>query len=155
MTKPDSYNGNIVVHVAPDRVYTALTCEIEKWWCPVNKPVSEVGAIVKTTFAPNPTHWTFRANRLIPCERVELECIDANHVHDGAPEAIREEWLGTKLIWRIAPHKNGSRVSFVHEGLISSLLCYDICKAGWDHFAMGSLRKYLNSGVGYPVHKAP
>ena len=89
-------------------------------------------------------------NKLIPDQFVELNCIEANHIHSGSPTSIREEWLGTKLKFRIIPESEGTKISFVHEGLVPGLGCYNICEAGWDFYFLTSLKNYLESGIGQP-----
>ena len=33
---------------------------------------------------------------------------------------------------------------YTHEGLKRNLVCFDVSKAGWDHYFLGRLKKYLN-----------
>ena len=89
-----------------------------------------------------------RVIKLVPNKRVELECIEAHHVHEGLSESIREEWMGTKLKWTIEGKGDQTRISFMHEGLVPTLNCYEICEAGWDHFFVNSLKSYLDKGEG-------
>lgn len=83
---------------------------------------------------------------------VEWTCVDALHVHDGQPKAIEVEWLGTKVKWSINENATGTTIELEHEGLTPALLCYEICRAGWDLFFLDSLKAYLESGEGKP-HK--
>lgn len=148
----ESYSRTISVAADPDAVYRAVTREISGWWGEQSKPFEAVGDIAAMTFDPNPTTWTFRARTLEPGRTVELECIDADHIHDGAPDSIRKEWVGTTLAWRIAPAGGKTEVVFTHDGLRPGLGCYDICVAGWDHFITSSLKSYLDGGSGTPGH---
>ena len=91
-----------------------------------------------------------RVNKLIPDQLIELQCIEANHIHPGSTASIREEWLGSKLKWRIIPDSQGTKILFVHEGLLPNLECYKICEAGWDFYFLTSLRNYLDCGIGQP-----
>ncbi len=81
---------------------------------------------------------------------MELECIEAHHIHEGLPESILNEWEGTKLIWQIQQEGENTKIMFTHDGLIPSLDCYDVCEAGWDHFFVNSLKGYLDNGEGNP-----
>ena len=138
----------MIVSATPQRVYRALTKRVKKWLAPTSNEIESVGDILTLYF--DPTYWTLRVNKLIPNRLVELQCIEANHIRPGLPASIREEWLGTKLTWRIAPHPTGAKISFVHSGLIPSLDCYKICEAGWDFYFQISLRNYLEGGIGQP-----
>jgi len=144
----NSYAQKIIVSTTPDAAYRALTSEFDMWWTESSGPINAVGD--KVTFRFDPTYWTMCATKLVPNTSVELECIEAHHIHKGLPDSIRREWEGTKLKWRIQRHGDNTKISFVHEGLIPSLNCYEICEMGWDHFFVNSLKKYLDSGKGTP-----
>ena len=145
----NSLTREILVSVSPSSAYRALTTDFDKWWATYTGESSKVGGVV--TFRLDPTYWTMRVTKLAPNQLVEMECIEANHVVEGLTESIREEWVGTKLRWEIEPIGEGTRISFVHEGLTPSLNCHEICNAGWDRFFVNSLGDYLNNGVGTPV----
>lgn len=90
------------------------------------------------------------ARRLEPGKLVELECVDALHVHAGLSQEIRTEWIGTRLLWHLERASEGATVRFEHVGLTPTLLCYDVCQAGWDYFFVASLKSYLDTGKGTP-----
>lgn len=77
---------------------------------------------------------------------VELECVEAQHIHEGLPASILKEWEGTVLRWDIQPEGKLTRVHVLHKGLVPSMNCYEVCEQGWDHFFVRSLRRYLDSG---------
>ncbi len=140
--KTQSYSRQISVSADPSAAYRALTKDIDKWWGSTSDVISSVGDTVTIYFPP--TSWTMRANRLIPGRLIELECIEANHIYEGAPETIREEWVGTTLVWEIVKVGKQTRIDFVHKGLVPLLDCYEICEAGWDHYFVNELQQYLN-----------
>ena len=144
----NSYTREIVVSNTPSAAYLALTSEFDKWWTASSSPVNAVGDTV--TFRFDTTDWTMRATKLVHEKSVELECVEAHHVHEGLPASIRKEWEGTKLKWNIQQQGNKTKISFVHEGLVPSLDCYEICEMGWDHFFVNSLKNYLDRGEGNP-----
>ena len=146
----ENYAKTITVAATPDQAYQALTAGFDQWWTTPDRPILNVGDRAKFGFPPGITYWTFEATRLTPGERVELECIDALHIHDGQPKEIETEWLGTKAIWRIESHGDKTDIHFEHVGLKPSLICFGICQAGWDLFFVDSLKAYLDTGVGHP-----
>jgi len=91
-----------------------------------------------------------RANSLIPDSSVELECIEAHHVHKGLPSSILNEWKGTRLTWKIEKQEDKTKITFVHDGLVPSLDCYEVCEQGWDYFFVNSLSAFLDTGKGMP-----
>jgi hypothetical protein len=143
----NSYTREIIVSNTPDAAYRALTSEFGKWWTESSGPINAAGD--KVTFRFDPTYWTMRSTKLLPNTIVELECIEAHHIHEGLPASIRKEWEGTKLIWNIQQQGDNTKITFVHD-LIPSLNCYKICEMGWDHFFVSSLKQYLDSGEGTP-----
>lgn len=148
-----NYKTSITVAARPDSVFRALTTGFEHWWTKPDRTIQAVGDRAKFTFPPGRSYWTFEAKRLVPGELVELECVEALHLHEGKPREIETEWLGTRAIWNISPTENGSLIRFEHVGLAPSLHCYEICEAGWDRFFVESLKAYLDTGRGMP-HRA-
>ena len=144
----NSYTREIIVSSTPRAAYRALTSEFDKWWTPSSSSITTVTDTV--TFKFGPTYWTMRVTKLLPDEIIELECVDAHHFHEGLPASILKEWEGTKLKWEIQHQGENTKIIFVHEGLIPSLACYDICEEGWDHFFVNSLKNYLDDGNGNP-----
>jgi len=141
----NNYTREIIVSNTPGAAYRAMTSEFDKWWTAGSTPVTAVGDMV--TFRFDPTYWTMRAIKLIPDQTVELECVEAHHIHEGLSETIRKEWEGTTLKWEIQSQGENTKITFVHEGLVSSLDCYEICEMGWDHYFVNSLKNYLDKGI--------
>lgn len=107
-----NHTREIVVSNSPGAAYQALTVDFDKWWTTGCNPVSEIGDTV--TFRFGPTYWLMRANNLVPDTSVELECIEAHHVHEGMSSSILNEWKGTKLKWEIRKHNGKTRIALVH-----------------------------------------
>ena len=143
-----SYTREIIVSNTPSAVYQALTTDFNKWWTTDCNSISETGKII--TFRFGPTYWVMRANKLIPDNIVELECIEAHHILEGLPSSIIDEWEFTKLKWQIHKQNEKTKIVLVHEGLIPSLECYNVCEQGWDYYFVKSLKQYLDSGEGFP-----
>ena len=143
-----SYTREIIVSNAPGEAYQALTTGFDKWWTTSCNPITQTGDII--TFRFGPTYWVMCANSLIPDNYVELECIEAHHVHDWLPSSILNEWKGSKLKWEIQKQDKKTKIVLVHEGLKPSLECYEVCEQGWDNFFVNSLKQYLDTGEGSP-----
>ena len=143
-----SYTREITVANTADAAYRALTSDFDKWWTTSCDSISETGDII--TFRFGPAYWVMRAINLIPDRLVELECIEAHHVHEGLPASILQEWEKTRLEWEIVAQGENTRIMFVHEGLLPSLDCYEVCVQGWDYFFSSSLKQYLDTGKGTP-----
>lgn len=148
--KSENYQSSITVSATPGVAYAALTQGFSLWWTQCDAVFDKVGDRIKFCFPPNVSNWTFEAVRLVPNDLVELECIDAFHKIIEKPNASKTEWLGSRLIWKLLPEKDRTRIVFEHLGLSPKLDCYDVCEAGWDFFFMESLKLYLDTGHGTP-----
>lgn len=143
-----NYTREIIVSNTPVAAYKALTTGFDRWWTTGCNRVSEVGD--KITFNFGPSYWVMRVSNLVPEKIVELECIEAHHIHDGLPTSILNEWMDTKLKWEIKEQKEKTKIVFVHEGLMPLLKCFDVCEQGWNYFFVNSLKQYLDTGKGSP-----
>jgi len=143
-----NYTHEIIVSNTPEKTFIALTAGFNKWWTTDCNFISKVRD--KITFKFGTSYWVMLAINLIPKRLVELECIEAHHVHDGLPSSILNEWKGSKLIWEIHRQEDKTKIVFTHEGLVPSLECYKICEQGWDYFFVNSLQQYLDTGEGSP-----
>ena len=126
----NSYTRMIIVSNTPHAAFQALTTGFDKWWTTSSNPISKIGD--KITFRFGSTYWVMRASNLVPDNCVELECIEAHHVHEGLPSSILNEWEGTKLRWNILEQGTNTKIALIHEGLVPSLFCYETCEQGWD-----------------------
>ena len=120
---PEDYTRSIVVFSTANAAYKALTTEFDKWWTLDAGSLATVGNTIKLQFSN--TYWVMRANRLSP-NYIELECIEAHHIHDGLPSSILKEWQGTKLKWDIQEQAGNTKISLTHEGLVPALVCFDV-----------------------------
>lgn len=144
------YKRTLNTSASSERAYNAVTSEFGAWWTDPNATLARIGDIATFRFPPNQSTWTFRPKTLEPHKLVEHECVGANHLHEGLPDSVRTEWLGTILRFEIKATEAGSVIDFRHCGLKPSLDCYEVCSAGWEFYFMDSLRAYLIEGIGKP-----
>jgi len=144
-----NYQRDITVRASAPEVYRALTSGYDKWWTSPDHNFVKPGDQATFTFPPGETFWTFEAEELDLDRKVVLRCVDACHLHEGMPPAIEKEWIGSSLQFRIDEADGECIIHFTHFGLVPGLHCFDVCEEGWDHFFVGSLKAYLNSGQGY------
>ncbi|MEP3277466.1 MAG: SRPBCC domain-containing protein [Stappiaceae bacterium] len=147
--KQNSYSRTIHVTAPLSAAHAALTTGFRKWWTSDAGMIEKVGDVAKFGFTGKMGFWSFKAIVLEP-NHVELECVEALHIHEGKPKEIETEWLGTRALWELKEAEGGTEIHFEHQGLTPDLLCYDICEAGWDMFFVDSLKAYLDTGTGKP-----
>ena len=143
------YQKSITVSKSPAEVYAALTQHIPDWWSN-----DFLGASAKKgdqyNIAFGGTKKTFGIIEAIPGRQVAWKCLKA-HI-DMAALKNKSEWVGTKLTWTLNAAKEGTTLTFLHEGLNQSFECYNVCESGWDYF-IASLQAYLETGKGTPYLK--
>ena len=143
-----NYTREIVVSNTPIAAYESLTTGFDKWWTTDCNSPSKTGDKITLKFGPS--YWVMHTINLIPEKLVELECIEAHHVHDGLPSSILNERKGSKLRWEIQKQGEKTKITLVHVGLEPSLESYEVCEQGWDYFFVKSLKQYLDTGEGSP-----
>ncbi len=145
----DTYERTIQTTASLADAYAALTTGFTDWWTSDAGKFEKPGDVAKFGFSGQHGYWSFKATTLEP-DRIELECVEALHIHEGKPKEIETEWLGTRAVWDIRENADGTEIHFVHEGLTPDLLCFEICEAGWDMFFVDSLKAFLDTGTGKP-----
>lgn len=88
-------------------------------------------------------------HRLVTGREVRWHCT-GTHIA-AAKIAVKDEWVGTDLIFRLAPdavdNEGRTRLDFEHIGLVPAFECYDLCSNGWQYF-LGSLQQLVETGRG-------
>jgi uncharacterized protein YndB with AHSA1/START domain len=141
----ESFTRNIEIAASPAQVFRALTSEVRMWWTTSADDASVVGK--SATFRFDESYQTMIVKDLVPERRVVWDCVE--QVHANKTLSVHDEWVGTRLIWKIEPASRGCRLTFIHQGLVPQLECYEICEGGWDHY-VESLKSYLETGTGDP-----
>ncbi|UUX48716.1 SRPBCC domain-containing protein [Nisaea acidiphila] len=146
----DNYQREIRVKATPGDVYEALTTGYAAWWTEPDGAFEKEGDVVRFGFSERHGYWTFKAVTLSE-DRIELQCVEAKHIHPGGPAEFEREWLGTHVRWEFQDGADGKTViRFEHDGLTPELHCYEVCSEGWDMFFVDSLKSYLDTGDGKP-----
>ncbi|MBX2866559.1 SRPBCC domain-containing protein [Candidatus Kaiserbacteria bacterium] len=136
-----NYTQKIHVTANPPTSFKAVTENVGDWWGDVEGKLTKLDDEFTVSF--DETYWTFRATEFSPNTTLVWECVKAHHVH-GDLSGIEKEWEGTRVIWNFTETNNGTEIQMTHEGLQPALVCYDVCKEGWDHFFLKSLKEYLD-----------
>ena len=142
-----SYSKELSVSASVKSVYKAITKEIDKWWTIDSNIAFNIGDILTVRFG-EPYFMSMEVEKIIPNKLLVWKVVGANMFIEGGV-TNNDEWVGTKIQWKISELESGSEVSLFHEGLVPSFECYDTCKNGWDYF-LGSLKEFLDTGSGSP-----
>lgn len=141
------FKKELSVSARAKSVYKAITEEIDQWWTIDSNKAFNVGDILTVRFG-EPYYMSMEVEKIIFNKLLVWKVVAANMFIEGG-RTNNDEWVGTKIQWKISESENGSEVALFHEGLVPSFECYDTCINGWDYF-LGSLKEFLDTGNGRP-----
>lgn len=106
--------------------------------------------------------WTYRYKHLHESRQKVVELVPGGkvawHVVDANLSflADKTEWKGTTIVFEISPKGGQTEIRFTHVGLAPEVECFEVCSDAWGGLIHGSLRSFINEGVGDPdnVEKA-
>ncbi|MDQ2091976.1 SRPBCC family protein [Marimonas arenosa] len=137
------YSATIRVPVAPEAARRAIFDQMDAWWSNrVNR--SDTGVTVH--FGPSRARFEFRESDR--AGEYQWLCTEAHMVIEDVTDAA--EWQGSRLLWHIAPDRDGSRITLTHAGLNAAMACRDVCTRGWQKYFEHSLREHLSGGTPTP-----
>ena len=124
---------------SPDAVFSALTDidALTGWWVPAAGGASG-GETLRFLFGDREL-----VSQVVQAERPTRVRWDVS-VCEPVPD-----WVGTSIIFELAPLRIGTELHFRHEGLNAGLECFSECQAGWTYY-LSSLVEYVDQGAGTP-----
>ncbi len=127
------------VKATPRQVYDALATRdrLAGWWTSDTQGRTEAGGVIHFRFGDRGFIDT-KVLELKPEQRVVWE------VTDGPAE-----WIGTRIIWALAPEGAGTTIRFMHQGWREQVDFMGHCSTKWATFLM-SLKAMLETGKGAP-----
>lgn len=140
------YTTTIDLDRSPGDVSAAIA-DVGRWWLgDVSGQAERVGD--EFTYRYRDLHdSTQRVTVFEQGRRIVWDVIDSELGFVDEPDP----WTGTRIVFDLQPSGDGTRLTFTHEGLTPAKECYDACSAGWDHFVVGSLRRFVETGAGVPL----
>ena len=150
MEKSKSYQESILIKSSKIKAYKALTHHIADWWSIIEGSSDKINAEFKVSFGSE-SYWKFKVLSLNEPNEVVWQCIESHQDHNL--KGIDEEWTNTKLYWLISKSGDKTKIDFLHDGLLSTGVCYEVCSNGWDFYILDSLKHFLESGVGKPSER--
>ena len=143
MTTPaittDDFRATKTFTSAPDAVFSALTDTdaLSGWWTPAAGG-ADAGEMLRFLFGDS--ELVVRVAEADRPSRVRWEVLVCGPVPD---------WVGTEILFDLAPVGTGTELRFRHRGLNPQLECFEDCLAGWTHY-LASLVDYVDRGSGTP-----
>jgi len=127
----------------PEEVF-GLLLQIPQWWSGLyEETIKGKSEEVNDAFsfaAGGGAHYTEqKVVELVPGKKVTWLVTKANLSFLKQPE----EWEGTRFGFSLGEGSTNTVVTFVHEGLVPEVECYDACSMGWMGY-LQQLEKRLN-----------
>ena len=143
--KSKNYQKTVFVNSKKELVFKALTEEVDKWWSEIENSSKDKGDIFKISFGKE-SYWKFKLIELEESKKIVWQCIESHQDHNL--KGIDKEWLNSEITWTISENDNNTKIEFLHKGLLSDGICYDVCSSAWDFYILDSLKSYLETGIG-------
>jgi uncharacterized protein YndB with AHSA1/START domain len=133
----------VTVAVAPDAVFRAITEQegLAAWWTPDMVAEPRVGSTLRAGFG---------GGRFVIA--MDVTALEPTHKVEWIPRQGAPEWIGTRVVWELAPVERGTNVVFAQRGFAPTAVGADgylLGANGWIHY-LASLKAYLETGTGDP-----
>lgn len=144
--KNQSYSNSITTPLSPQETFERISY-VNKWWAKnFEGNTKNVGDVFIVRFK-NGDMYKMKVAEIIPNKKIIWDVIGADQTwHDN-----RDEWVGTKIIWKIVPQNKGTAVEMTHEGLVPEFECFEACNQGWNYLLHQSLQSLFDKNKGMPV----
>ncbi len=140
-----NFNTEFTVEQTPERALAAIT-DVRAWWSGnIEGATDQLGA--EFTYRYQDIHYSKqRITDLIPGRRVVWQVLDAYLDFTEDPG----EWVGSEVVFEVAPEAGRTTVRFSHIGLTPEVECYEKCSTAWGFYINTSLKRLITSNAGTP-----
>ena len=123
---------------APEKVYEAITTldGLSAWWAQKTVGDTELGGVIAFRFTAG--GFDMKVTELDPGRLVRWEVVDGP-----------EEWVGTRIDWRLDQADDYTTVLFRHQGWKEPVDFMHHCSTKWATYLM-SLKSLAETGKGAP-----
>ena len=136
---------SLVVEKSPAEAYAAIN-NVRGWWSEkIAEPTDKVGQ-----------EWVYRYKDIHYSKQKTLELVTNKKVVWEVTDSRlsftkdKDEWNGTHPTFEITKKADKTEIRFTHQGLDSTVECFEACTKGWDYYINTSLKNLIETGVGKP-----
>jgi uncharacterized protein YndB with AHSA1/START domain len=143
--KQQDFTTAFIVDQSPQEIFRAIN-NVRGWWSgTIEGDTDKLGA--EFTYQYKNFHRSKqRVTELIPNERVVWHVTDA----DLSSFSNKSEWIGTDIVFEIAPKGGKTELRFTHAGLVPAFQCYGDCSGAWGALVNTNLRNLIVTGKNQP-----
>ncbi len=140
-----SYTASFLVDQSPREAFEAVN-DVRGWWGEdVKGSNAKVGEVF--TYRVRDVHYSrLEVVERVPNEKVAWRVLE-NHMNFVGDQT---EWVGTTIVFEIAPKGDRTEVRFTHQGLVPPDECYEVCSDAWRSLMRDSLPALIATGKGHP-----
>jgi hypothetical protein len=140
-----SFSTEFTVEQTPEQAFAAIA-DVRSWWSGNIEGVTDQ-LEAEFTYRYQDMHYSRqRITELVPAQKVVWQVLDAYLAFTNDPRG----WVGSTIVFELAPAGDGTSVRFCHVGLTPDIECYDKCSAAWGFYVHGSLKQLITQGKGAP-----
>jgi hypothetical protein len=143
----ENYSSTLQLNATVDKTFTALTEEIPLWWTATFNGAAHQGGHVFTVHFGKDVYKTMRIEYISRPTKIVWKVIDSLIAIPGLDN--QTEWIGTAIVWELAPREKNTELQLTHIGLHPGVECYGLCTKGWQQFT-DSLTLFVETGKGRP-----
>ena len=140
------FTTTILVDNSPAEVFNAIN-NVSGWWQGEIKGSSKKLNDEFEYRMPGIHYSKQKVVEIIPNEKVVWLVTDSNL----GSFTDRQEWNGTKIIFKISEINGKTQLLFTHIGLVPQFQCYGDCSGAWGMLVEQSLFSLITTGKGKKV----
>lgn len=140
-----SYSISFLVNKSPQEVFAAVN-RVRDWWSGDIAGGTDQPGDIFTYSVPGIHYSEQTITELIPGRKVVWHVSDANLTF----VKHKSEWLGTDIIFDIAPKGDQTELRFTHRGLVPDFECHEACSNAWGLLVGGNLLRLITTGEPQP-----
>jgi hypothetical protein len=142
LTEQQSYHSSIVVNASAEEAFDKIS-RVNEWWAAnFEGSAKNLGDVFSVRWGD--TFVNFKITEAILGKKVTWLVTDCYLPWQNE----KTEWTNTQVEFEISQENNATRVDMTHVGLTPEVECYENCQAGWNHYILKSLFKFLEEGQG-------
>jgi hypothetical protein len=140
-----NFTSEFTVEQSEERAFAAIA-DVRAWWSGnIEGDTDRLGA--EFTYRYEDIHYSKqRITELIPGRRVVWQVLDSYLDFTDDPR----EWVGSEIVFELAPEGDRTAVRFSHIGLTPESECYEKCSSAWGFYINNSLKQLITTCEGAP-----